>query len=194
MGHKYFRMRKNARVEELYWHKAETWYISLWKGNHVTNRICPQQLLWHALKTSPNKFCRWSNVDSSHSHVFFWHRGTRIICKNLALSEIFPTQPEIGLILFQGTSPTSWETITNGTRSAVHAVLNDVMGCHTGKMTPPKKSSQNVRITFRFMGLRTPGGKGFRPHFSFGLGFLDTKPPTALLKHQSTTFCVDSKN
>ena len=92
--------------------EAETWYISRGKGSHVTNRICPQQFLWHALKTSPNKFCRWSNVGSSHSHVFFWHRGTRIICKNLATFRNIPnpTEPEIALILFQGTSPTSWET------------------------------------------------------------------------------------
>lgn len=65
------RLIQHFRVEELHWRKAETWYISCGKANHVANRICPQQFRWHALKTSPNMFFRWSNVGSSHSHAFF---------------------------------------------------------------------------------------------------------------------------
>ena len=127
-------------------------------------------------------------MGNSHSHVFSWHRGTRIICKIWPLSEI--TQPEIGLILFQGTSPTS----PNHYKWNKECGSQWGHGMSYGQNDPsPKKSSQNFRITFRLMGLRTPGGKGFRPHFSFGLGFLDPKTPTALLKQQSTTFCVDSQ-
>ena len=121
---------------------------------------------------------------------FFGTEVQESYAKIWPLSEIFPTQPEIGLILFQGTSPTS----PNHYKWNKECGSQWGHGMSYGQNDPsPKKSSQNFRITFRLMGLRTPGGKGFRPHFSFGLGFLDPKTPTALLKQQSTTFCVDSQ-